>query len=77
MINLVYKNTTNFTNHELEDSAHIVGVFAKRGYYISLRDAWEAWSDFSDDMCAGWISLPDNDDVIFNQLFNQFEPRAD
>lgn len=77
MIALKYKETwANWSEHELADSAHIVELFAARGYAISLRDAWEAWSDYSAEQCAGWIMLHENDEAIFNTLFFRFEPEC-
>jgi hypothetical protein len=62
-------------NHHFEytnDIDRIVKIFADRGYEISVTDAVHAWEQFSDSMCAGWMSLGD-DDEVFQDAFYYFE----
>jgi len=62
-------------NHHFEytsDIERIVKIFAERGYEISHTDAVHAWEQFSDSMCAGWMSLGD-DDEVFQDAFYYFE----
>lgn len=51
-----------------EDVFRIVDICHQKGYQISLTDAQEAWEQHSDDLAAGWLSLGDNDDEIFNTV---------
>jgi hypothetical protein len=62
-------------NHHLEytnDIDRIVKIFADRDYEISATDAVKAWEQFSENMCAGWMSLGD-DDEVFADSFSYFE----
>lgn len=62
-------------NHHFEyksDIDRIVKIFSDRGYEISHTDAVHAWEQFSDSMCAGWMSLGD-DDEVFSDAFYYFE----
>jgi hypothetical protein len=62
-------------NHHFEytnDIDRIVKIFSDKGYEISATDAVKAWEQFSDSMCAGWMSLGD-DDEVFQDAFYYFE----
>lgn len=62
-------------NHHFEyqnDISRIVNIFADRGYEIAHADAVRAWELFSDSMCAGWMSLGE-DDEVFQDAFYYFE----
>jgi hypothetical protein len=62
-------------NHHFEyqnDINRIVEIFADKGYEISATDAVHAWEQFSENMCAGWMSLGD-DDEVFEDAFSYFE----
>lgn len=62
-------------NHHFEytnDIDRIVKIFADRGYEISSTEAVHAWEMFSDSMCAGWMSLG-QDDEVFQDAFPYFE----
>lgn len=62
-------------NHHLEytnDIDRIVNIFANHGYEITHTDAVHAWEQFSENMCAGWMSLG-SDDEVFEDAFCYFE----
>lgn len=62
-------------NHHLEYTNNIdriVKIFADRGYEISHSDAFRAWEQYSDSMCAGWMSLGE-DEEVFQNAFYHFE----
>jgi hypothetical protein len=62
-------------NHHFEytnDIDRIVKIFADKGYEISHTDAVRAWEQFSENMCAGWMSLGD-DEEVFQDCFSYFE----
>jgi hypothetical protein len=62
-------------NHHFEyqdDINRIVKIFADRGYEISSDDAVRAWEEYSDSLCAGWMSLGP-DDEVFQDTFCYFE----
>ena len=55
------------------DVKRIVKIFSDRGYEISATDAENAWQRHSDSMCAGWLSLDDEDEFVFYNSFHYFE----
>jgi hypothetical protein len=62
-------------NHHYEytnDIDRILNIFADHGYEITYTDAVHAWEQFSESMCAGWMSLGD-DDEVFQDAFYYFE----
>jgi len=71
MKRLKFKNSrTQFKN----DIDRIVDIFGKRGYIVSHIDACRAWEEFSNSMCASWLSLTKmGDDQIFNDVFPFFD----
>ncbi len=70
--NLKVKKTYNHHFEYTNDIDRIVKIFAERGYEISATDAVRAWEQFSENMCAGWMSLGD-DDEVFTDAFWYFE----
>lgn len=74
MINLVIDPKISYYGEaEKEDGRRIVEVFKQRGYNICLIDACDAWQNHSSDMCAQWLFLPDDDEVLFETLFDMFK----
>jgi len=53
---------------QTDDVDRIIKICNERGYYISDTDARAAWVEYSDSWCACWMSLGDDDDVIFNNV---------
>jgi hypothetical protein len=64
----IYNHHFEYTN----DIDRIVKIFADKGYEISATDAVRAWEQFSENMCAGWMSLGD-DEEVFQDCFSYFE----
>lgn len=63
-------------NHHFEytnDIDRIVKIFADRGYKISSEDAVRSWEEYSDSYAAGWLTLHETDEEIFNNCFEYFE----
>ena len=58
---------------EWEDSIKISNIIlSKIGIRLSAVEAWHFWKDYSEEMDAGWIIIPeDKPDYIVKQ-FNQF-----
>jgi hypothetical protein len=54
------------------DVGRIVEIFAERGYEISATDAEIAWTQYSDSMCSGWMSLDNEDMFVFSNCFRYF-----
>lgn len=72
MIRLKYKYDRH-SLHYPQDVVRIVDIFADRGYIITYNDAARAWEEYSDGLCAGWLVLPDDDEEVFETVFNHFE----
>jgi hypothetical protein len=72
MKNLKLKKRENYYFEFESDVKRIVRIFAERGYEISATDAENAWEQFSDSMCAGWMMLGE-DDEVFHDCFRYFE----
>jgi hypothetical protein len=43
----------------LEDVSRIVGACFRMGWIVTPKEAYHAWSDYSDSMAAGWMGLPE------------------
>ena len=55
------------------DAERIVKIFAERGFEISDTDALNAWTYYSDSMCAGWMNLDEDEQYVFENAFSYFE----
>lgn len=53
------------TRHKL-DVERIIAVLSQRGYEVSFAQAFDAWSGYSESMSAGWLSLPEDDKLLFD-----------
>ena len=69
---LKFKDKYNYHYEYTNDIERIVKIFADRGYEISHTDAVQAWEEFSDSMCAGWMCLG-TDEEVFHDCFCYFE----
>lgn len=47
-----------------DDVARIVAALAYAGIDASLEEAHDAWTYYSDSMCAGWMMLPKTDAML-------------
>jgi hypothetical protein len=57
----------DYNNEYRSDCEIIQRVLISNGYVnAGLNDALGLWGQYSDDYCAGWLSLPYNDQEIFN-----------
>lgn len=54
------------------DVKRIVEIFAERGYEITHTDAFNAWTSYSDSVCAGWLNLGE-DECVFGDAFPYIE----
>lgn len=51
----------------------------QRCLHDAKRDAdrdevFQAWSDYSETLCAGWMTLPDNDELLLKILLEYLPP---
>ena len=51
-----------------EDCLRIRNVLFVHGYIASFTECEELWAEYSNDLCAGWIFLPEEDDDIWRIL---------
>ena len=74
MKKLKFKEPYNHHYEYADDIQRIVKIFADRGYEISDSDAVRAWEMLSkNDWAAGWMTLYESDDMIFEDCLKYFE----
>jgi len=62
------KNFNFYKVEDPEDCIRIREILYKLGYDVTLRDAEDIWTAFSEDMCACWIILPESDEELAASL---------
>ena len=63
-------------NHHFEytnDIDRIVKIFADRGYEISATDAVHAWEMVSNNWAAGWLTLHEDEEEVFQDCFRHMK----
>ena len=60
-----------------DDLIVIMNVFAERGFVISLDDARYAWLAESESVCASWLILPDDHDLLFDRVISYCDVEDD
>ena len=55
---------------ENKDCQRIAKVFADHEVYISVDQARDIWDKRSSAWCAGWLSLPDNDEELYQDCLD-------
>lgn len=50
------------------DVNRIIIVCANAGFEIDYDTAKQAWESYSKNMSAGWMSLPNDESVLFNSV---------
>jgi hypothetical protein len=71
VIRLVRKDNVTYDDFTYpEDVKHIVEVMRQAGFFIKPVDAHWAWCMCSDERCASWISLPDDDANIVSIIMD-------
>jgi hypothetical protein len=73
MKKLKFKDPYNHHYEYTKDIDRIVKIFAERDYEISQEDAVRSWECFSESYCAGWMSLGEDDNEIFQDCLVYFE----
>ena len=53
-----------------DDVWRIVQVCLSAGYKIDPQTAFIAWERYSDSIAAGWMTLPENDEVVLRTVLN-------
>ena len=67
-INQDETSDNEFSHRWIEDVKIIQQVLLDRGYSSLLEDCARLWDSYSNDMCAGWMGLPEDDIELFNIL---------
>lgn len=57
-----------------EDIDRIVRVLAGAGISCSEDQALRLWTRRSDEMCASWLGLPSDDQILLTELLRELEP---
>lgn len=56
-----------------DDVDRIVRVYAERGIELDDSDAIQAWGEYSDQMSAGWMCLPEKDIDVFDAIITYLQ----
>ena len=56
-----------------DDVTRIVEAMRAAGYCIDRRTAMEAWSEYSDSVCASWLHLPVDDNSVVDVICDYVE----
>ena len=65
-----------FTKHVdtyREDCNRIQSVLLDHGLYATLDQCCELWELASEDMCAGWLNLPEKNEDIYAEVKHYIE----
>ena len=60
-------------SHRVDDIRRLQDVMLAHGYYASSEQCEELWEMVSEDMCASWLVMPENDDELFIEVKVYFE----
>ena len=66
-----YINSDVAGDYTFPDIIRIINVCAKHNIEITIAEAEELWSTYSDDYCAQWLGLPDSDEHLFEMIIEQ------
>ena len=67
MKKVVFKSKPGVRSYP-EDIDRFVSVLATAGYEVERSDAELAWGSYSEDYAAGWLILPEDDEVLVHML---------
>ena len=61
------KDFGDTTQHQFpEDLKRIQSILLKYNYYASLSECEVIWKRYSDSMDAGWMTLPEEDEILWS-----------
>jgi len=69
----VKEDKPTFVTREETDVERLVGIFQKKGFSISSQEARILWEKYSDSLCAGWLKMDEDDNVVFDKVQPYFE----
>ena len=62
------ENDSYFEHRWIDDVKRIQKVLLDNDYTSTLKDCANLWDNYSEDMCAGWMCLPEDDEELFSIL---------
>jgi hypothetical protein len=69
---LIFKEETAYFDHD-DDIDVMVRVLKKNDCSASRADLRKAWEAYSESYAAGWMTLPNDDDDIYQILMRNLE----
>jgi hypothetical protein len=73
MLKLKFKGSYNHHFEYTKDIDRIIKIFADRGCEISAESAVKSWEEYSSSYAAGWLTLHETDEEIFNNCLQYLE----
>lgn len=77
LIRLRYRPDEDESIYRPDDVRRISEILNARGYFADDIDIQKAWTDFSDNYCAGWLILPDDDEEVYIKVSEYLEEKKD
>lgn len=59
--------------YSLDDCRKIQNALANKGYEATIEQACELWKWYSDDWCATWLIVTNDDEEIFESVRPYFD----
>ena len=53
---------------EEQEAIRLKHILLKNGYTSSIQDCWNVWADVSEDYCANWLCMSDDDDEVWEKV---------
>lgn len=63
---LLLEDDPIYNSDDFADILRIREVLRRKGWNASLRKSHALWTQYSDSMCAGWMSLPVDDQELYD-----------
>ena len=51
-----------------EDVKRIGKILFEKGYWGTPDECQTLWEMYSDDLCAGWLILPEDDELVYKSI---------
>lgn len=74
---LTYRTPTPSWFKYDDDIDRMLKICIDAGYSIQRRDLIELWCDFSDELCATWLLLPEQDEDILQIILEKATPYSE
>lgn len=70
------KENSNFRHRHHSDVERLRRVILENGYEVNLTSAASIWGNYSEDLAAGWMGLPEDDSELWSIIKNKVKQRA-